>query len=61
MKLRQPKLVDVRERIIEQVTALGTRKIRAHYAHLMFGDDLVRVRVSDATAAWIRGEEKGKT
>lgn len=64
MKLRQPKLVDVREKLTERMGAMnldGTRakqKVTKIYAHLMFGDELVRVCISAKAAAWTRNGTK---
>lgn len=64
MKLRQPKLVDLREQMTERLSnsippdgsKRVVQKVPKIYAHLMFGDELVRVCISAKAAAWARNE-----
>lgn len=62
VKFRQPKLVDVRsqmtERFSNRIPSDGSKRevqrVPKIYAHLMFGDELVRVCISAKAAAWAR-------
>lgn len=65
MKLRQPKLVDLREQMTERLSnhvptdgsKRETQKVPKIYAHLMFGDELVRVCISRRAADWARKKD----
>jgi hypothetical protein len=58
VKLRQPTLIDVRESLVERVMPGGKiQMVRRFYAHLMFGQKLVRVSISEHAAAWTSNNE----
>lgn len=58
-KFRQPKLVDVRKKTTERMSPKGVQSVVKIYAHLMFGEDLVRVCISERAASWARKEDGG--